>query len=186
MGWGAVLTQIPHDDLEVPVAEQRHEPLAFLSGVFRGASKNWAVPDQEAFPIREACVRLDYFLYRPLGFHIYTDHRNLKYVFEPSARKPKSNKPTARRLERWALELRSFDYVIEHIPGEDNVWADMMSRWGGPVPVPTVARVSGELRVCVVNLVEIVPDMVDAVGYRCLALVCHHSRSATHAPKRCA
>ena len=34
--WAAVLTQIPEDELQLPVEEQSHEPLAFLSGAFRG------------------------------------------------------------------------------------------------------------------------------------------------------
>ncbi|KAH9184507.1 hypothetical protein AeNC1_013517, partial [Aphanomyces euteiches] len=35
--WGAIATQVPLDDLELVASEQRHEPLAFLSGAFRGA-----------------------------------------------------------------------------------------------------------------------------------------------------
>ena len=36
--WGSVLTQIPPVDLDEPVAAQRHVPLAFLSGSFKGSS----------------------------------------------------------------------------------------------------------------------------------------------------
>jgi hypothetical protein len=35
-------------------------------------------------------------------------------------------------LQRWALELQRFNYEIEHISGEENVWADLMTRWGAP------------------------------------------------------
>ena len=31
---------------------------------------------------------------------------------------------------RWATKLSAFKYVTEYIPGEENVWADMLSRWG--------------------------------------------------------
>ena len=34
------------------------------------------------------------------------------------------------KMLRWATKLSAFNYVIEHIPGEENVWADMLSRWG--------------------------------------------------------
>lgn len=27
------------------------------------------------------------------------------------------------------MKLGAFDYVIEHLPGEQNVWADMVTRW---------------------------------------------------------
>lgn len=29
----------------------------------------------------------------------------------------------------WSLKLSAFHYIIEHVPGEKNVWADMLSRW---------------------------------------------------------
>src|SRR6185503_3844826 len=36
----------------------------------------------------------------------------------------------ADRLLRWGIELRESNYVIRHIPGEANCWADILSRWG--------------------------------------------------------
>ncbi|POM64809.1 Hypothetical protein PHPALM_19607 [Phytophthora palmivora] len=36
------------------------------------------------------------------------------------------------KLQRWALKMVGIRYVIEHIKGEDNLWADMISRWGQP------------------------------------------------------
>jgi RNase H-like domain found in reverse transcriptase len=35
--WSSVITQVPYTDLGLPHAEQRHQPLAFLSGSFTGA-----------------------------------------------------------------------------------------------------------------------------------------------------
>ncbi|GMF21819.1 unnamed protein product [Phytophthora fragariaefolia] len=32
---------------------------------------------------------------------------------------------------RWAMKLMNYHYVIEHVPGPDNLWADMISRWVG-------------------------------------------------------
>ncbi len=32
-------------------------------------------------------------------------------------------------MQRWALYLARFDYVIEHVQGEANVCADMLTRW---------------------------------------------------------
>jgi hypothetical protein len=37
LGWGGVLTQIPHGDITKGIDEQSHQPLMFLSGIFRGA-----------------------------------------------------------------------------------------------------------------------------------------------------
>lgn len=39
-------------------------------------------------------------------------------------------KHTAQKLERWALQLQGFNYVIRAIKGEENVWADLLTRWG--------------------------------------------------------
>jgi RNase H-like domain found in reverse transcriptase len=36
--FSGVITQIPNGDLDLPVAEQHHQPLAFSSGAFKGAS----------------------------------------------------------------------------------------------------------------------------------------------------
>ena len=43
------------------------------------------------------------------------------------------SKPTAEKLQRWALDIQRFRYEIEHIKGEENLWADMMTRWGAAV-----------------------------------------------------
>ena len=32
------------------------------------------------------------------------------------------------------MDLQRFNYEIEHIDGEDNLWADLMKRWGAPIP----------------------------------------------------
>ena len=40
---------------------------------------------------------------------------------------------TASKLMRWALKLSAFHYVVEHLPGERNVWADMLTSLGGTV-----------------------------------------------------
>ncbi len=45
-----------------------------------------------------------------------------------------------RRLQRWALELQRFNYEIEHIGGEENVWADLMTRWGAPESIQDMAE----------------------------------------------
>jgi hypothetical protein len=36
----------------------------------------------------------------------------------------------ADKLQLWALSLMSFRYTIEHVPGDENAWGDLLSRWG--------------------------------------------------------
>ena len=127
--WGLVLTQIDPKELKKSVKYQKHEPLAFLSGSFKGSELNWSIIEKEAWPIVKACIRLKHFLHSERPFHMFTDHRNLIYIFNPASRTNEVSKQVAEKLERWTLALRSYRYVIEHIPGEVNYWPDILSRW---------------------------------------------------------
>ncbi len=60
---------------------------------------------------------------------IYTDHANLVYLYDPYGRNPGIARHTASKLMRLALKLSAFLYVIDHLPGESNVWADILTRW---------------------------------------------------------
>lgn len=128
--WGAVLTQIPPKDIDLPFEDQRHEPLSFLSGSFKGSSSRWSTPEKEAFSIVESVSRLDYLVQRPEGFLLFTDHKNLTFIFNPVSLKTPIPKHVANKIERWALILSSFHYTIVHISEEENCWADLLSRWG--------------------------------------------------------
>lgn len=123
-------TQLDATKLSLPLDEQNHKPIAFLSGRFFRLAARWPIVEKEAFAIVEATHRLKYLLLRPGGFHLYTDHRNLVYIFNPHATDGTMARYHADKLQRWALSLMSFRYVIEHVPGEVNVWGDRLSRWG--------------------------------------------------------
>ncbi|KAH9099082.1 hypothetical protein LEN26_016366 [Aphanomyces euteiches] len=146
--WGTICTQVPPGDLDLPIEEQRHEPLAFLSGSFTAASIRWPTVEKEAFAVVESCKRLDYLLTRPRGFRLFTDHRNLVYMFNPLGNNSTMARYQADKLQRWALVMSTFPYTIEGIPGDLNDWGDLLSRWGS---TPSVARIS--------NLVAIVAPM---------------------------
>ncbi|KAE9289660.1 hypothetical protein PF008_g25832 [Phytophthora fragariae] len=128
--WGAMVSQLDPLEVSRPLEDQHHQPLAFLSGRFVGAAARWPTIEKEAFAIVEATRRLEYLLLRPKGFRLYTDHRNLVYIFDPYATDGAMARYQADKLQRWAMSLLSFRYVIEHVPGEANVWGDLLSRWG--------------------------------------------------------
>jgi len=86
---------------------------------------------KEAFPFVEAVERLRHLLLRDEGFRLFTDHRNLICVFDPMLRDNDFKKQAVDKLCRWASKLFAFKYMIEHIPGESNIWADILSRWKG-------------------------------------------------------
>jgi RNase H-like domain found in reverse transcriptase len=130
--WSAVCTQVEPSTLALPFDEQEHEPLAFLSGKFIGAERRWPIIEKEAFAIVAACQKLDWLLQCPQGFSLFTDHKNLLYVFNLHVSNPNIAGHTAAKLVRWALKLSAYRYKIEHIPGHQNVWSDMLTRWAAP------------------------------------------------------
>ncbi|GMF24236.1 unnamed protein product [Phytophthora fragariaefolia] len=128
--WGAAVTQLPAGEAQRPLAKQDHRPLAFLSGRFVGAARRWWTIEKAACAIVEATRRLEYLLLRPRGFRQYTDHRDLVYIFNPYPTDGTMARYQADKLQRWALSLMSFQYIIEHVPREVNLWGDLLSRWG--------------------------------------------------------
>ena len=49
---------------------------------------------------------------------MYTDHRNLSYILQQESKK----------ILRWKLVLQEFEFLIHHIPGKENLEADILSR----------------------------------------------------------
>ena len=84
-------------DQNLPVEDMTHVPLAFLSGTFKGSQMRWATFDKEGFAIVNMFRRLEQFVWN--GVHIFTDHRNLAYTFDPKACVASVSKRLAQRLE---------------------------------------------------------------------------------------
>ncbi len=125
--WASVITQIPPEDKNLPVHEQRHELLAFFGKRFTGSAKHWTTIKKEACAINETLTKGEYLLCTGRKFMIYTDHRNLTFIFgRPDAMK----KHAADKLQRWAMHVQAFNYDLYSIKGEDNTWPDLLTRWG--------------------------------------------------------
>ena len=67
----------------VALENMSHEPLDFLSDSFKGSQLRWATVNKEGFAIVNTFRRLEYLLWG--GVHIFTDHRNLTFIFNPEA-----------------------------------------------------------------------------------------------------
>ncbi|POM76541.1 Hypothetical protein PHPALM_6208 [Phytophthora palmivora] len=136
VGYAIIITQGMDFDPMKPATEQQHHLTRCTSGTFTGSQCNWTVIENEAFPIVVACDKLDYLLLRPRPFRMHCDHRNLIHIFAPHESVKKHVKG---KLLQWAMKLMNYRYVVEHVPGHSNVWADMISRWGGN-HTPTLKR----------------------------------------------
>ncbi|GFO37368.1 Ty3/gypsy family of RNAse hi in long-term repeat domain-containing protein [Plakobranchus ocellatus] len=53
-------------------------------------------------------------------FVLQTDHKPLAYL--------RTGSPKNARLMRWALALQEFSFQVVHIPGSENLHADVLSR----------------------------------------------------------
>ncbi|KAE8881630.1 hypothetical protein PF005_g26671 [Phytophthora fragariae] len=137
-GWAVILTQVRCWKDGVPVHEQSLELLMCKGGSFKGSQLQWSVVEKEAYPVVYAVSELDYLLQRLLGFRIYTDHANLIQIFCPSA---ELKKHVRGKLQRWAMKLAGSRYTIEHVNGEDNHWADLVSRWPVRENIETLVKV---------------------------------------------
>ena len=133
-----IITQIPKEDADKPIEEQRHEPLAFYGKRWTKAEQAWKIIEQEAAAIVFGLVRGAYLLQAgEEPFELYTDHRNLVYIFNNKD----LQKHKQQKLERWALFMQSYHYnILQHIDGERNVWADLLTRWGVAGEIALKAR----------------------------------------------
>jgi RNase H-like domain found in reverse transcriptase len=134
--YAGLVTQIEEEQLDLPMEGQNHEPLAFLTGEFKGAQQRWTVPEKEGFAIVDTVTKVDYLCqvnYLLLShdeFSILSDHLNLTYIYNPLSENPTLARHVVHKLQRWALKMSVFSYRMEHVMGELNYWTYLMTRWG--------------------------------------------------------
>jgi len=159
---GAVLMQ-EHNGHQVPVAVASH--------TLKSAEQNWSASERECYAILWAVEKFTYFL-RYKTFIVLTDHKALTYLDKTEFKNPK--------IQRWQDRLSEYSFVIQYIEGENNVFADMMSRpcGGGKQARKVNPKVAGKilkiddspLRVyipswCLQNIKSVLPTvtLVDSV-----------------------
>ena len=126
--WASMLPQIPRANINSSVENQGHEVLSFLSGAFSNSSSLRSSVEKEAVAVVHSMSQLD-FLTASGQVHLYTDHENIIYIFDPYKCNPGISKQVANKSMRWTLKLSAYRYIIEYLPGEQNVSADLLTRW---------------------------------------------------------
>lgn len=126
--WSGIMTPVPPEDTTLPHAEQRHEPLAYLSGRFTLQQARWSIFEKEAYAVLTTLQRMHWRAATPAGFDLFTDHNNLIYLFEPLSIVHDMSQNTLRKVLRWAVRLLAYNCTCVHIRGTENVWADLLGR----------------------------------------------------------
>ena len=106
---GAQLSQI-HDGTKFPVA--------FLSHTFTDTQRRWSTPEQEAYGIYFAVKKWNYYL-QGADIIVRNDHKPLARFL--------NGKNENTKINRWGLELTSYDIMFEWISGARNKAADCLS-----------------------------------------------------------
>jgi hypothetical protein len=127
--WAGIVTQVAPEEVDLPLPAQNHHPLAFVSGHFKDSELNWTTGEKEGFAVKETCVKASHLLQGAEPFIIHTDNLNLSYLFSSDVSVSDAKKQAAARIERWRITMQNYQYRIKHVAGEDNVAADMLSRW---------------------------------------------------------
>ena len=106
---GAQLSQL-HEGTEFPVA--------FLSHTFTDTQRRWSTPEQEAYGIYFAIKKWNYYL-QGADITVRNDHKPLARFL--------NGKNENTKINRWGLELTSYNIMFEWISGARNKAADCLS-----------------------------------------------------------
>ena len=107
---GAQLSQI-HDGTEFPVS--------FLLHTFTDTQRRWSTPEQEAYGIYFTIKKWSYYL-QGADIIVRNDHKPLARFL--------NGKNENTKINRWGLELASYNITFEWISGARNKAADCLSR----------------------------------------------------------
>ena len=106
---------------------QKHEgnklPLAFLSHTFSETQCKWSTTKQEAFGVYYAITKWNYYL-QGASIIVRNDHKPLAHFL--------NGKNTNNKINRWSLELATYNITFKWISGAKNKAADSLSRLVSP------------------------------------------------------
>lgn len=131
--YAGVVTQVPHTADHLPIMDRPHLPVAFVSGSFTGATLRYSILELEALSLVRCFEKCHQFLHRPDPILVFVDNRNVVALFSQDASVLATRRHSSDRVSRWQTYLRGYSYRLTHLPGTQNVCADMISRY---VPVP--------------------------------------------------
>jgi putative transposase len=94
------------------------QPIGLASHKFSDAATRWTTIEQEAYGCYFGIQSFEYKL-RGKHFTLETDHQNLIWM----------EKSVVPKIIRWVLYMKSFSFLVRHVPGKLNAVADHLSRY---------------------------------------------------------
>ncbi|KAL0251458.1 hypothetical protein GEMRC1_000671 [Eukaryota sp. GEM-RC1] len=118
---GIIWEQIEDCPTGTPLIERKTRPLCYYSKKFTDSQRNWPTIQEELYAILATLTLspLSSFLLTK-RFTLFCDHKNLSYLISA----PEKN----RIVTRWIHILANFEFELVHTAGEDNHFADLLSR----------------------------------------------------------
>lgn len=108
--------------------------------------------------------------------HIFSDHVNVLTMYDSNGISYSMPRYAVNKLMLWAIRFSSFNYMVEHIHGEVNHWADMLSRWASLEHNMMSAE---KMKLHLVMLAPIRPSLTDAFALpRCTDIENVQSKNA--------
>ena len=98
-------------------------PVAFLSHTFTETQHKWSTMEQEAFGVYYALTKWNYYL-QGANIIVWNDHKPLAQFL--------NGKNTNNKVNRWSLELTTYNITFKWISGVKNKAADCLSRLVSP------------------------------------------------------
>ena len=101
---------------------QKHDgaefPIAFLSHTFSETQRKWSTTEQEAYGVYYAVTKWNYYL-QGADIIVRNDHKPLTKFL--------NGKNANNKVNRWGLELATYNITFEWISGAKNKAADCLS-----------------------------------------------------------
>ena len=94
-------------------------PVAFLSHTFTETQCKWSTTEQEAFGVYYAITKWNYYL-QGADIIVWNDHKPLAQFL--------NGKNTNNKVNRWSLELATYNISFEWLSGAKNKTVDCLSR----------------------------------------------------------
>ncbi|KAL0208447.1 hypothetical protein P9112_011034 [Eukaryota sp. TZLM1-RC] len=111
---------------------------SFFSRLLTNLQKNWPTNQKELYAILLMLTQSGFENYlKGRKLVIFTDHQNLTYMFTA----PEKNKI----VTRWLPIFSEFCFDLVHTKGEDNFWADMLSRIVPPIDHQEINHLSHQM-----------------------------------------